>query len=191
VSRSLVSAGAVERLIRLVRGRRVMLDADLARIYGVTTARLNQQVKRNRKRFPPDFLFQLTAEEWQALMLQSATSKEGRGGRRKLPFAFTEHGAVMLASVLNTPIAVRANVQVVRAFVRLRALLAGDRELRKQLAMLEQKVQGHDATIRRLFNVLRQLMSSPPPKTHRIGFLVKEAAARYRTAGRQRSVPGV
>jgi hypothetical protein len=135
--RLVVSAVEVERLILTVRGRRVMLDADLARIYGVTTARLNQQVKRNRDRFPPDFMLQLSLEEWRALMLQSATSNSTRGGRRKVPFVFTEHGAVMLASVLNTPIAVQASIRVVRAFVRLREVLATHVELARQLAAME------------------------------------------------------
>jgi len=176
----MVSVTRVERLILQVRGRRVMLDADLARVYGVTTARLNQQVKRNRERFPPDFMFQLLAAEWQALMLQSATSNPSHGGRRKLPFVFTEHGAVMLASVLNTPIAVRASVRVVRAFVRLREVLTSHPELVRQLAVLEQKLVGHDVAIGNLFDAIRQLMSQPAMKRRRIGFVVKEAAIPYR-----------
>jgi hypothetical protein len=116
---SLVSSGPVEGFIRLVRGQRVILDEDLARIYGVTTARLNQQVKRNIERFPADFVFQLTATELAGLMLQFATSNKGRGGRRKLPYAFTEHGAIMAANVLNSRTAVHMSVFVVRAFVNL------------------------------------------------------------------------
>ena len=110
----LISIERIERLIFLIRRQKVMLDADLARIYGVTTARLNQQVKRNFDRFPMDFMFQLTQEEFDGLMLQIATSRAGHGGRRKLPYAFTEHGAIMLATVLNSPIAVRASLQVVQ-----------------------------------------------------------------------------
>jgi hypothetical protein len=109
-----VSIERIEQLIFLIRGQKVMLDADLARIYGVTTARLNQQVKRNLDRFPTDFMFRLTKREFSNLMLQIATSSSSYGGRRKLPYVFTEHGAIMLASVLNSPIAVRASLQVVR-----------------------------------------------------------------------------
>jgi hypothetical protein len=123
-------------------------------------------------------MFQRAASEWQALMLQSATSNRGRGGRRKPPFVFTGHGA----SVLSTPVAVQASIQVVRAFVRLRGLLAAHREFARQLATLEQKVEGHDAAIRKVFEALRQLMAQPEPRGRRIGFLVKEGTARYRAA---------
>src|SRR5437870_4368572 len=114
----------VERAIILMRGEKVILDSDLARLYGVTTARLNQQVNRNLDRFPGDFMFRLTAEEFKHLMLQNAISKKGRGGRTKLPYAFTEHGAIMAANVLNSRRAVLASVQVVRAFIQLRRMLA-------------------------------------------------------------------
>lgn len=120
---ALAPVGAIAQSILILRGHRVLLDADLAVLYGVTTARLNQQVRRNLKRFPRDFMFQLTAEEHTALMLQSATSKPGRGGRRKLPLAFTEHGAIMAATVLNSPRAVEMGIYVVRVFIQLRDLL--------------------------------------------------------------------
>jgi len=184
VRRLLVPAEKIERLILLIRGRRVVLDADLARIYGVTTARLNQQVKRNRSRFPADFVFQLKLEEHRLLMLQSATSKGGRGGRRKLPYAFTEHGAIMLASVLNTQIAVQASVQVVRAFVRLRQMLIANRALAERLEAVERQLEGHDAAIHNLFQTIRQLLQPPARARPRIGFLLRERAARYRAARR-------
>src|SRR6266567_7532710 len=110
----------IEPAIRVIRGQRVILDSDLANIYGVTTARLNQQVNRNLAKFPPDFMFRLTRDEFNSLMLQIATSKKGRGGPRKLPYAFTEHGTVMAANVLNSERAVAMSVYVVRAFVKLR-----------------------------------------------------------------------
>ena len=169
----------IERLIFLIHGQKVMLDSDLARIYGVTTARLNQQVKRNPDRFPSDFMFQLTQEEFDGVMLQSATSNTGRGGRRKLPYAFTEHGAIMLATVLNSSIAVRASLQVVRAFVRLREMLASNAVLAHKLAELERRVEGHDQAIRNLFEAIRQLLAQPPLKRRPIGFHVREALGRY------------
>jgi hypothetical protein len=123
-------------LIRTIRGQKVILDSDLARIYGVPTKRLNEQVGRNAKRFPHDFLFQLTAEEAEILKSQFATSSS-HGGRRKLPYAFTENGAIMAANVLNSPEAVRMSVFVVRAFIKMRDLLGGTKELARQLADLE------------------------------------------------------
>jgi len=174
----------IEQLIYLIRGQKVMLDSDLAEIYGLTTTRLNQQARRNRDRFPGDFAFQLTQQEFEALMLQIATSKKGRGGRRKLPWVFTEHGAIMLASVLNSPVAVQASVRVVRAFVRLRELLASNRELAQKLAELERKLEGHDAAIRNIFEAIRQLLTPSQPKHREIGFQVKESKAKYRPLGR-------
>lgn len=160
----------IEKKIFMIRGQRAMLDSDLAKIYGVTTARLNQQVNRNQERFPEDFMFQLTKEEYESLMLQIATSKKGRGGRRKLPYVFTEHGAIMLASVLNTIIAVRASIQVVRVFVHLREILSTHKELAYKLNELERKIEKHDDEIRSIFEAIRQLMT-PPEKTKRqIGF---------------------
>jgi len=165
----------IERSIYVVRGQRVMLDADLARFYGVTTKRLNQQVTRNIDRFPEDFSFQLTSQEYEALRLQIATSKVGRGGRRYLPRVFTEHGALMAANVINSPVAVKASVQVVRAFVRLRQVLAQHVELAHKLAELESHVTEHDEQIRALFAAIRQLMSPPEPPPRKIGFRVRES----------------
>jgi len=156
----------VEKAILLIRGEKVILDADLAKLYGVTTARLNQQVKRNLERFPSDFMFQLTKEEYDSLMLQIATSK-GRGGQRKLPKVFTEHGAIMAANVLNSKTAVQASVQVVRAFIRLRQMLVSNAELARKLSDLERK---YDAQFRVVFDAIRQLMTPPEAQRKQIGF---------------------
>ncbi len=157
----LIPQELIERKILLIRGQRVMLDSDLAKVYGVMTRRLNEQVKRNAERFPDDFSFVLTDEEVTSLMSQIATSKKGRGGRRKMPRVFTEHGAIMAANVLNSPVAIRASVQVVRAFVRLRQLLATHKELADKLAELEKKVVWHDAEIQAIFEAIKQLAELP------------------------------
>jgi hypothetical protein len=135
-----------------------MLDSDLAAIYGVLPKRLNEQVRRNKARFPPDFLFRLTPDEVDALRSHSATSKPGRGGRRYQPYAFTEHGAVMLASVLNSPAAVAASIHVVRAFVRLREIVGIHKELAEKLDALEAK---YDSQFRVVFEAIRELMRPP------------------------------
>ncbi len=177
--KALVPVERIEKLIYLIRGLKVTLASDLAALYGVTTWRLNEQMKRNRHRFPPDFAFQLTVEETESLTSQIARSNAGRGGRRHLPYAFTEHGAIMAAMVLNSPRAVEMSVRVVRAFVRLREILASNRELAQRLDELERKFEGHDAGIRNLFEAIRQLLSSPEPKRRKIGFHVKETTGRY------------
>ena len=153
--------------IHTVRGQRVMLDSDLAAIYGVTTKRLNQQVSRNADRFPADFIFRLTREEAANLRLQFATSSSEWGGSRYLPREFTEHGAVMLASVLNSQVAVAASIQVVRAFVQLRGFLATHKELARRLDEMEGK---YDAQFRVVFQAIRELMEPPPPPSKQIGF---------------------
>ena len=177
-----------EPAIHLTRGRRVMLDSDLAAIYQVSTKRLNQQLRRNRSRFPADFAFQLTAEELtdlksqiatSSLRLQTATSKK-RGGRRYLPWVFIEHGAIMLASVLNSDVAVQASVRVVRAFVRLREMVAGNATLAVKLAELERRLDSHDESIANLFQFIRQLLTPPTKPNREIGFHVREDGARYR-----------
>jgi ORF6N domain-containing protein len=179
----------VEQAIHVVRGKRVILAADLAHFYGVLTWRLNEQIKRNKKRFPDDFVFQLTQEEDEALTSQTARSKKGRGGRRTLPFAFTEHGAIMAATVLNTPQAVLMSVFVVRAFVQMRETLTNHHELVRKLAELERRLTGHDGAIRHLFDVIRQLLGppEPPPGSSRkqIGFHVREGKAAYRHKRRE------
>ena len=160
----------VESRIRPLRGLAVILDGDLAAIYGVTTAALNQAVKRNRERFPEDFLFQLTADESADLKSQSVTSSSGHGGRRKLPWAFTEHGAIMAASVLNSPRAVEMSVFVVRAFVRLRDFARTHAELTAKLTALERKVAGHDEDLKRMFATLRALLNPTTKPNRPIGF---------------------
>ncbi len=171
----LVPVERIERPIFLIRGERVILDADLAELYGVETRRLNEQVRRNIERFPQDFMFQLLAEEFSNLKSHFATSRSGWGGRRKLPFAFTEHGAIMAASVLNTPRAVEMSVFVVRAFVRLRSVLATHTAVAAKVAELESKLATHDEQIVALIEAIKQLMApSEPPKRRRIGFHTKE-----------------
>lgn len=164
----------IARSILILRGQRVLLDAELAALYGVTTARLNQQVRRNLRRFPGDFMFQLTGEEHSALMLQNATSKPGRGGRRKPPLAFTEHGAIMAATILNSKRAVEMSIYVVRAFVQLRDLLASNKELARRLDELEariaRKLTTHDQAITGMLKTIRELMNPPVPKRRGIGF---------------------
>jgi len=183
----------VERIaqeIIVVRGQKVLLDESLAALYGVETRRLNEQVRRNLERFPADFMLQLDSAEYAALMSQVATSKPGRGGRRKPPLAFTEHGAIMAASVLNSQRAVEVSVYVVRAFVRLREILASNQVLAAKLDALEQKTEllslqhesfSHNTRIqlKQVFEALRQLMTAPeePPKRP-IGFVTGEIGKR-------------
>ena len=173
----------VEKTIHLVRGQRVMLDSDLARIYGVSTMRLNEQLRRNKKRFPSDFAFQLTREEFTNLISQFAISRS-HGGRRKLPWAFTEHGAIMLASVLNSAVAIDASVRVVRAFVRLREIISANAELAAKFAQLERRLDSHDEAIAQLFAAIRQLLAPLPEKKREIGFHVRERRATYRARGK-------
>lgn len=171
-SGSLVPVERVERSILILRDEKVILDADLADLYGVTTKRLNEQVRRNRLRFPPDFVFQLTKEEFALLRSHSATSNPERGGRRHPPLVFTEHGALMAANVLSSPRAITASVTVVRAFVRLRQLLATHVELKRKLDELERK---YDAQFQQVFVAIRALMTpADPPGKGRIGFQLVE-----------------
>ena len=171
---------SIENAIYSLRGQRVMLDSDLAVIYGTSTMRLNEQFKRNRKRFPDDFAFVLTREEFTNLISQDAISRS-HGGRRTLPIAFTEHGAIMLASVLNSEVAVQASIRVVRAFVRLREMVAANAQLASKLAELERRLDSHDEAIVDLFATLKRLLEpSESPKKREIGFHVREKAAPYR-----------
>ena len=165
--RSLIPVERIEKSILLIRGHKVMLDADLAALYGVPTKRLNEQIKRNLDRFPADFMFQLTKGEFDDLKSQFATSSWG--GRRTRPYAFTEHGAVMAANVLNSPRAVAASIQVVRTFVRLREMLASHKDLARQLDALEKK---YDAQFKVVFDAIRELMAPPTEaqKKRHIGF---------------------
>ena len=166
--KSLPPSERIENKIHFIRGQKVMIDSDLAVIYGVTTKRVNEQVKRNIERFPEDFMLQLSVEEWKNLKSQFATSSWG--GRRKLPYAFTEHGAVMLASVLSSPVAVQASILVVRAFVRLREIIATHKEMDSKMELMEMRLDGHDEEITTLFKALRKLMETPNSPRKRIGF---------------------
>jgi hypothetical protein len=170
---SLIPLERIERSIFLIRGQKVMLDADLAELYGVTTKRLNEQVKRNRGRFPPDFMVQLTAKE-KTKVVANCDHLSKLKFSPVLPNAFTEHGAIMVASVLNTPRAIQTSVLVVRAFVRLRAMLTTHKELAHKLSELERKLVNHDEAIQSLMNAIRQLMTPPEPKRRPIGFRVDE-----------------
>ncbi|MGH9454433.1 MAG: ORF6N domain-containing protein [Terriglobia bacterium] len=163
----------IERQIYLVRGHKVMLDTHLAKLYGVKTFNLNKAVKRNLDRFPEDFMFQLTREEAASLKFQIGMSKPaGRGGRRTLPYVFTEQGVAMLSSVLNSKRAVQVNIVIMRAFVKLRELLSTHKEVLQKLDDLERKYQRHDAQIGVVFDAIRKLIETPAqPKSH-IGFTV-------------------
>lgn len=166
-NKSLIPAERIENSILVIRGQKVMLDADLAEIYGVTTKRLNEQVRRNVDRFPKDFAFRLSSQELNDLRSQFAATKWSK--RRSPPYAFTEHGALMAASVLNTPVAVETSVHVVRTFVRLRTVIATHKDLARKLATLENK---YDAQFKVVFQAIRQLMAPPTEdqKKRRIGF---------------------
>lgn len=167
---AVVRVGRIEQSILLIRGEKVILDADLAHLYGVETKRLNEQVKRNSDRFPEDFVFQLTWQEAKTSRSQFATLKRGKNIKYR-PYAFTEHGAIMAANVLNSPRAVQVSVYVVRAFVRLRRMLLEHKEVAAKLAELERKVGEHDEKILALIEAIRQLIAPPPDRPrNRIGF---------------------
>ncbi len=169
-SKAVVKIGRIQQRILLIRGVKVMVDADMAEAYGVTTRRLNEQVRRNRGRFPEDFMFQLTAEE-KAEVVANCDHLEKLKFSKALPLVFTEHGAIMAASVLNSPEAVEVSVFVVRAFVQLRETIAGHKELAHKISQLDRKLSGHDDQILVLVEAIKQLMDpKPPPKTRRIGF---------------------
>jgi len=181
----------IARTIREIRGHRVMLDSTLAELYGVTTKRFNEQVRRNLGRFPSDFMFQLTQDEWDALRSQSATLETGRGRHRKyLPTAFTEHGALMAANVLNSTRAIEVSIYVVRAFLKLREALLSHRDLARQLEILERQTErlalrqdrfsvDTKAQFQQVFEALRSLMSPlAPPKKRPIGFVTDEVKKR-------------
>ncbi len=154
-------------IILTIRGQRVILDTDLAKIYGVPTFRFNEAVKRNKERFPEDFMFQLTSAEFTALRSQFAMSKTGRGGRRTRPYAFTEHGALMAANLLNSSLAILMSVEVVRAFVRLRQLTLSVAEFARKVNAMESK---YDSQFKIVFDAIRQLMTPPDPPRKKIGF---------------------
>jgi hypothetical protein len=167
---ALVIARKVDSKIFVLRGHRIILDTDLAELYGVQVRHLNQQAKRNAKRFPPAFRFQLSAHELKILKSQNVISSEGHGGARYRPYAFTEHGAIMAATVLNSERAIEMSVFVVLAFVRMRRASAGNRHILTKLAELERRLKSHDADIQDLMDAIRELMSPEEPNRRRIGF---------------------
>lgn len=178
----LIPAERIQRAIYLLRSEKVMLDAELAALYGVETGALKRAVKRNVNRLPPDFIFELTEEEAADLRCQIGISSLGHGGSRNLPYAFTEQGVAMLASVLRSERAVQVNIAIMRVFVQLRHVLGSHTELARQLTELEQRISGHDAAIQSLFEAIRQLMSPPEPgkPSREIGFHAKEDSVPYR-----------
>jgi phage regulator Rha-like protein len=164
----------VERRIYLIRGQKVMLDSDLAELYQVLTKNLNLAVRRNANRFPPDFMFQLTRKEAESLRLQIATSNEGRGGRRYLPYVFTEHGVAMLSSVLNSERAVQMNIVIIRAFLKLREVLATHKDLAERMEQIESSQREHGSIIVHLAKEIKTLKHGPRRKKPRIGFYTGE-----------------
>lgn len=184
-----VASSAITARIRTLRGQRVILDADLAALYGVTTKRLNEQMRRNPGRFPADFTFQLTNHELTCLRSQNATSNGGRGGRRYLPYAYTEHGALMAANVLNSARAIDVSVYVVRAFVELRGALATSTVLAARLDELEARIErrfaDQDETIVGILAAIRKLMAPPQPKHRPIGFVTQDDKPRGDAGGRR------
>ncbi len=171
--KALIPQASIERRIISIRGYKVMLDADLADIYGVSTKRLNEQVKRNRKRFPEDFMFQLTKKEKEEVVANCDHLQKLKFSP-VLPYAFTEHGAVMLATVLNTSVAVQTSIQVVRAFIKLREMTATHKELAHKLTKLERKLGKHDEDIKIIFEAIHQLMTPAQKSRRKIGFRREE-----------------
>lgn len=157
-----------------IRNHKVMLDIDLAQLYQVETKRLNEQVKRNADRFPEDFMFQLTDEEWESLRSQIATSNKGRGGRRYSPLAFTEHGVLMLSSVLNSERAVQVNIQIMRIYTKLKTMLMDHKDILLKLESLERKVGGHDDDFRIVFTYLNELLNPSTEPMPKVGFKRKD-----------------
>lgn len=168
---AIVTLDQVERKIYLIRGHKVMLDSELAELYGVTTGRLNEQVRRNIERFPDDFMFQLNDVEFKNLISQFATSSSRNyGGRRKLPLVFTEQGVAMLSSVLNSQRAVQVNIAIMRAFVNMRRLVATNAEISKKLAAIEKKLGDHDGHFKQVFAAIRNMMKAES-KSKQIGYI--------------------
>ena len=169
-SKSVVPVGKIENRILLIRGEKVIIDADLAEFYGVPTKRLNEQVKRNKDRFPHDFMFQLSPDE-KAEVVANCDHLENLKYSRALPYAFTEHGAIMAAGVLNTSRAIEVSVFIVRAFVKVRQMVAGYKDLQRKIAQVERRLTDHDEQIIELVNLIKQLLNpEPPPKKRRIGY---------------------
>ena len=183
----IIAAPPVETAILLVRGQRVLLDRDLAAMYGVTTGNLNKAVRRNLGRFPADFMFQLTSEEAEDVSFQIGSLKKGLHFKH-LPCVFTQEGVAMLSGVLKSPRAEQVNVAIMRAFVRLRETLSLHKELAQKLAELERKIENHDGSIRTLFDAIHSLMTPPPEEPRReMGFHVKETGPPYRVKPRRKN----
>ena len=179
--KKVVPQEVIERKVLLIRGQKVMLDKDLAQLYGVTTGNLNKVVNRNLERFPNDFMFRLTKEEFKNLIFHFGTSNlvsqnviSSWGGTRKLPYAFTEQGVSMLSSVLHSKQAVLVNVAIMRAFVKFREILSTHKELAYKLSQLERKIEKHDGEIKAIFDAIRQLMAPPKERYRRIGFRMEK-----------------
>ncbi|MFZ1529378.1 MAG: ORF6N domain-containing protein [Ferruginibacter sp.] len=156
--------------IYFIRGQKIMLDKDLAIMYNVTTGNFNKAVKRNPKRFPKDFMFQLTQEEFKNLIFQNGTSSSGWGGTRKMPYAFTEQGVAMLSGVLNSDTAIEVHVRIIRIFAKIKELLLTNKDILLKLEQLEKKVTAHDENIQMIFKALKQLLNPAPEPRKRIGF---------------------
>lgn len=169
-----VAVPAIEKRIFVIRGRQVMMDEDLADLYGVETKRLVEQVKRNLGRFPEDFMFQLGKEEAAVLRSQIATSNTGRGGRRYAPYVFTEQGVAMLSSVLRSKRAIAANIEIMRAFVELRRVASSYAAIEKRLEQIERGMGEHDEQLAQIFGALRQLIAPPPQPKRPVGFRVRD-----------------
>jgi hypothetical protein len=178
----IIPVESIGKSIHLVRNQRVILDSDLSALYRVPTKRLNEQLRRNLCRFPSDFAFQLTRAEWESLRSQIATLKSARGAHRKyLPYAFTEHGALMVATILNTPRAVAMSVYVIRAFVKMREDLVANAAILKRLAEIDKELLIHDVALRDIYQKLQPLLAPPPePSRPEMGFHVREDAVPYR-----------
>ena len=185
MNKEIIPVERIAHLIFVFRKQKVMLDSDLAILYGVSTGHLNRAVKRNPDRFPPDFMFQLSLEEVHFLKCQFGISKPSRGGRRRSrPFVFTEQGVAMLSSVLQSECAVKINIAIMRAFVKLREMLETNRELARKFSKLEQRVGKHDEEITAILEAIRQLIAPPKKARREIGFHVREKAPRYRVRKR-------
>lgn len=183
MKKELIALERIEEKIFLIRNQKMMLDVNLAELYGISTKVLIQAIKRNANRFPFDFMFQLTQEEYDNMRSQFVTSCWG--GRRYLPYAFTEQGVAMLSSVLHSERAVLMNVAIMRTFVKLREILSTHKELAQRLAELEEKISQHDSEIQNLFQAIRQLMKPREESKHPIGFIVRDQKASYYTRKRK------
>lgn len=174
IETAIITLDQVERRIYSIRDQKVMLDSELAELYGVTTGRMNEQVRRNIERFPEDFMFQLNDSEFKNLISQFATSSSGNyGGRRKLPLVFTEQGVAMLSSVLNSNLAVQVNIAIMRAFVNMRRIAATNVEIQKKLAAIEKKLGDHDGHFKQVFAAIRA-MAAPEKQPKQIGYIQKK-----------------